>query len=256
MLVEILWRNPRLHYYQGFHDVCTCFLLVLGKRGAIPAAENVALFFLRDAMLDSFDPVSRQLSLVTTLLSLEDPELHQFLTSNNIMAFFTLSWVLTWYSHDITDFRKVVRLFDLFMASTPLMPVYVACAIVLSRRRDLFVQEPDMVHTFLCSLPQDLTIDIDEIVASAVELERKFPPLEVQKRSGIWLDDCSPVNTYDTEWHCLSADQHPDRIAAERYLSMPPRKREPWEDEVAEMVAAMGGVVAGLVGVEPTPTES
>lgn len=55
----------------------------------------------------------------------------------------------------------------------------------------------------------------------------------------------SPVNTYDTEWHCLSADQHPDRIAAERYLSMPPRKREPWEDEVAEMVAAMGGVVAG-----------
>ncbi|RUS17553.1 hypothetical protein BC937DRAFT_89821 [Endogone sp. FLAS-F59071] len=42
MLVEILWRNPRLHYYQGFHDVCTCFLLVLGKRGAIPAAENVA----------------------------------------------------------------------------------------------------------------------------------------------------------------------------------------------------------------------
>lgn len=61
--------------------------------------------------------------------------------------------------------------------------------IVLSRRRDLLVQEPDMVHTFLCSLPQDPTLDIDEIVASAVELERKFPPLEVQKRSGIWLDD-------------------------------------------------------------------
>jgi hypothetical protein len=32
---------------QGFHDICACFLLVLGKRDAIRAAENVALFFLR-----------------------------------------------------------------------------------------------------------------------------------------------------------------------------------------------------------------
>ncbi|RUP43469.1 hypothetical protein BC936DRAFT_137129, partial [Jimgerdemannia flammicorona] len=89
MIVEILWRNPRLNYYQGFHDVCTCFLLVLGKREAIPAAENVAL--------------------------------------TGVMPFYTLSWVLTWFSHDLTDFDKVMRLFDLFMASTPLMPVYAAC---------------------------------------------------------------------------------------------------------------------------------
>ncbi|CEI96415.1 hypothetical protein RMCBS344292_10577 [Rhizopus microsporus] len=61
MIVEILWRNPNLKYYQGFHDICTCFLLVLGKKAAIPAAENVALFFLRDAMMDSFEPVSKQL---------------------------------------------------------------------------------------------------------------------------------------------------------------------------------------------------
>ncbi|CAO3596421.1 unnamed protein product [Absidia cylindrospora] len=47
MIVEILWRNPRLKYYQGFHDICTVFLLVLGKKAAIPAAENVALFFTR-----------------------------------------------------------------------------------------------------------------------------------------------------------------------------------------------------------------
>lgn len=69
LIMEVLWRNPKLNYYQvnadssgvrkwkgslywwalaqGFHDICACFLLVLGKRDAIPAAENVALFFLR-----------------------------------------------------------------------------------------------------------------------------------------------------------------------------------------------------------------
>ncbi|RUP45483.1 hypothetical protein BC936DRAFT_148112 [Jimgerdemannia flammicorona] len=52
MIVEILWRNPGLHYYQGFHDICTSFLLILGKKQAIPAAENVALFFLRYPFLN------------------------------------------------------------------------------------------------------------------------------------------------------------------------------------------------------------
>jgi TBC1 domain family member 20 len=70
LIMEVLWRNPKLNYYQvckledekwkgrendlmlirviqGFHDICACFLLVLGKKDAIPAAENVALFFLR-----------------------------------------------------------------------------------------------------------------------------------------------------------------------------------------------------------------
>jgi hypothetical protein len=79
MIVEILWRNPNLKYYQGFHDICTCFLLVLGKKAAIPAAENVALFFIRDAMLDSFDPVSKQLRLMSSIIEYEDSELTLFL---------------------------------------------------------------------------------------------------------------------------------------------------------------------------------
>ncbi|RUO96063.1 rab-GTPase-TBC domain-containing protein [Jimgerdemannia flammicorona] len=244
MIIEILWHNPNLHYYQGFHDVCTTFLLVLGKRLAIPAAENVAMFFLRDipipvltlarsskliftstdGMLDSIDPVSRQLSLVTTLLKLENPGLHEFLMNANIMPFYTLSWVLTWFSHDLTDFDKVMRLFDLFMASTPLMPIYVACAIVLSHGQELLLQEPEMVHMYLVNLPQDPDMDIDEIIQMAIVLEKKYPPMDLQKRSGTWLDECSPVNTYETEWRCLDADTHPDRIAAEQCLTMPPRR--------------------------------
>ncbi|RUS33460.1 rab-GTPase-TBC domain-containing protein [Jimgerdemannia flammicorona] len=224
MIIEILWHNPNLHYYQGFHDVCTTFLLVLGKRLAILAAENVAMFFLRDGMLDSIDPVSRQLSLVTTLLKLENPGLHEFLMNANIMPFYTLSWVLMWFSHDLTDFDKVMRLFDLFMASTPLMPIYVTCAIVLSHGQELLLQEPEMVHMYLVNLPQDPDMDIDEIIQMAIMLEKKYPLMDLQKRSGTWLDECSPVNTYETEWRCLDADTHRDRIAMEQCLTMPLRR--------------------------------
>lgn len=146
MIVEILWRNPALKYYQvslciwtrssyltfylqGFHDICTCFLLVLGKKAAIPAAENVALFFIRDAMLDSFDPVSKQLRLMSSLIEYEDPELTLFLEKANIMPYYALSWVLTWFSHDFEAYEKVIRLFDLFISSQAIMPVYIASAV-------------------------------------------------------------------------------------------------------------------------------
>lgn len=114
---------------QGFHDICTCFLLVLGKKAAIPAAENVALFFIRDAMLDSFDPISKQLRLMSSLIEYEDPELTLFLEKANIMPYYALSWVLTWFSHDFEAYEKVIRLFDLFISSQAIMPVYIASAV-------------------------------------------------------------------------------------------------------------------------------
>src|SRR5436190_770097 len=46
-----------------------------------------------------------------------------------VLPYYCLSWVLTWCSHDITDFPKVARLFDFFLASNPLMPVYFSAAV-------------------------------------------------------------------------------------------------------------------------------
>ncbi|KAL9558493.1 hypothetical protein PS6_001250 [Mucor atramentarius] len=187
MIVEILWRNPALKYYQGFHDICTCFLLVLGKKAAIPAAENVALFFIRDAMLDSFEPVSKQLRLMSSLIEYEDPQLTLFLEKANIMPYYALSWILTWFSHDFEAYEKVVRLFDLFISSQAIMPVYIASAITLLRRNEILKAEKDLVHSLITRIPQDM--DIELIIQKAVLLEEKYSVLQLQKQSGIWLHD-------------------------------------------------------------------
>lgn len=42
---------------------------------------------------------------------------------------FALSWLITWYGHVLTDFHHTLRLFDFFLASHPLMPVYFAAAV-------------------------------------------------------------------------------------------------------------------------------
>ncbi|KAI9320082.1 rab-GTPase-TBC domain-containing protein [Dichotomocladium elegans] len=187
MIVEILWRNPRLNYYQGFHDICSCFLLVLGKKDAIPAAENVALFYLRDAMMDSFDPISKQLQLMSSILYYEDSELSAHLNRCHIMPYYALSWILTWYSHDFFRFDKIARLFDFFIASSPLMPVYCASAITLLRRAELLRADQDMLHAAIQHIPQDM--DVERIVKLAAQLERNYPALDLQKRTGMWLHD-------------------------------------------------------------------
>ncbi|KAI8092502.1 rab-GTPase-TBC domain-containing protein [Halteromyces radiatus] len=226
MIVEILWRNPRLKYYQGFHDICTVFLLVLGKRAGIPAAENVALFFTRDAMLDSFDPISKQLRLMMSIIEYEDTELMTFMERNNVMPFYALSWVLTWFSHDLTDFNKITRLFDLFIASSAMMPLYVASAITLIRRDELLGADPEYLHSLMTHIPED--IDIERTIQLACHLEANYSSLYLQKRSGIWLHDESTINTWEHDW---DGKKVPDRLKADQYLANDVPVEE-WEDEL------------------------
>ena len=58
----------------------------------------------------------------------EDPELHEFLIESDVGTIFALSWLITWYGHVISEHKYVVRLFDFFVATHPLMPLYIAAA--------------------------------------------------------------------------------------------------------------------------------
>jgi len=40
-----------------------------------------------------------------------------------------LSWLITWYGHDVNSFETIVRLCDFFLATHPVMPVYVAVVV-------------------------------------------------------------------------------------------------------------------------------
>ena len=43
--------------------------------------------------------------------------------------YFSLSWILTWYSHVVYDREDLLMLTDLFLASHPLMSIYVAAVV-------------------------------------------------------------------------------------------------------------------------------
>ncbi|KAI1313913.1 hypothetical protein EDD11_002376 [Mortierella claussenii] len=214
VILDVLRRHPKLSYYQvsnatsilffhampksalGFHDVCTCLMIVLGKEAATMAAESLAMLFFRDCMLDNLEPVLDQLSLMTALLRIEDPHVQDFLDRSDTLPFFPLSWVITWCSHDLQDFEKVARIFDFLLCFNPLMSVYLATAVVLSRREELFEVECDnaMVHTFLTKFPKNA--DIELIISHAHKMYMTYPPEALQNRAQSWLADSSCVNTF------------------------------------------------------------
>lgn len=54
-----------------------------------------------------------------------DSQLAEHIVGAGILPFFALSWYITWFAHDVPALPHIARLFDLFMASHPLMPLYV-----------------------------------------------------------------------------------------------------------------------------------
>jgi len=174
-------EDDELRYYQGFHDVASVFLSSLGGGSSGPTASSspleqiassmgldlpskvlgqVAKSHFRDAMRSSFMQLQSALRLVLfPLLARFDAEVHAHLYYCDMEPFFALSWVITWFSHDIRDTALVKRLFDAFIVSHPLFPLYLSAAMILHpvNRAEILATDCDFaaVHHTLAGLPKN-----------------------------------------------------------------------------------------------------
>lgn len=94
---------------------------------------------------------------------------------------FGLPWYLTWFGHSLNHYRSVVRLYDYFLASEPLMPLYVTSSIVLYREEDVFREECDRasLHCLLSQLPDDLPFEY--LLVQSEKLYAKYPPHDLHR---------------------------------------------------------------------------
>lgn len=94
---------------------------------------------------------------------------------------FALPWFLTWFGHSLNQYRDVVRLYDFFLASPPLMPLYVTASLVIERREEVFESGCDMasIHCQLSRIPDNL--NFEKILSRASDLYGKHPPEAVEK---------------------------------------------------------------------------
>ncbi|XP_030068739.1 TBC1 domain family member 20 isoform X1 [Microcaecilia unicolor] len=216
IILQVLQRNPQLHYYQGYHDIVVTFLLVIEHRLATALVEKLSTHHLRDFMDPTMDSTKHILNYLMPIIDQVNPELHDFLQRAEVGTIFALSWLITWFGHVLSDFRHVVRLYDFFLACHPLMPIYFAAVIVLYREQEVLDCECDMasVHHLLSQIPQDLPYE--SLISQAGDLFVQFPPSELAREAAEQQMERIAASTFK-DFELASCQEQPDTILRQRF---------------------------------------
>lgn len=151
LILRVIIKHPHLKYYQGYHDVAVTFLLVVGEDIAFHVMEILSTNHLVECMQETMEPTQKRLMFLYPIIKHENAALCSYLEKSSVGTLFALPWYLTWFGHSLNSYRSVVRLYDYFLASPFLLPLYVTAAIVLYRSDDIFKEECDMasIHCLL-----------------------------------------------------------------------------------------------------------
>ncbi|XP_063236647.1 TBC1 domain family member 20 [Bacillus rossius redtenbacheri] len=181
LILRVISKYPHLRYYQGYHDVAVTFLLVVGETAAFQIMERLSVEHLRDCMEPTMEKTSHLLNYVYPLVRRLHPALYDYLERSGVGTMFCLPWFLTWYGHSLNRYRDVVRLYDFFLVSPPLMPLYLAAVLVAHRADQVFSVECDMasVHSLLSQIPDDLPFE--RLLVRTERLYQEFPPESIER---------------------------------------------------------------------------
>ncbi|XP_006011090.1 TBC1 domain family member 20 isoform X1 [Latimeria chalumnae] len=220
VILDVLRRNPQLHYYQGYHDIAVTFLLVVGKRMTVALLEKLSTHHLRDFMDPTMDSTKHILNFLMPILERVSTPLHNFLQRSEVGTIFALSWLITWYGHVLSDFRHVLRLYDFFLTSHPLMAVYFAAVIVLHREEEVLHCDCDVasVHHLLSQIPQDLPYE--ELITHADDLFRRYPPVELAKQAALQQRKSIAISSF-RDLQLATLHQRPDSVLRRQLQERP-----------------------------------
>ena len=209
---QATFPGGEVHYFQGLHDVAAVLWLNCGTQRAGACLVGLLTGHLRDCAGSDLAPVIAQLALLRPLLHRADPEQAAFLAraarksgvlppppppgttpppaggdASGVPYFntdFALSWCLTWFAHSAPDMDTVARLFDLCVASSPLMPLYIGATACVAGREQLLKGPCDAAeaHRLLTALPAVSRTKAEggagagALVRAARTLALKLPP--------------------------------------------------------------------------------
>ncbi|KAM3928132.1 TBC1 domain family member 20-like [Leptodactylus fuscus] len=243
MILYVLSSHPELHYYQGFHDVAVTLLLTAGLRLGTAMLQTLSTHHLRDFMDPTMERTRSVLSYLMPLIQSERPALHDFLLRSEVGCIFALSWLITWYGHVLSDFHQVLRLYDFFLASHPLTPVYCAAQMVLMRESEVLQCDCDMpsVHQLLTKIPLDFPYET--LISRTRSLLQGHPPSELERQTSLQrLKSISAASFRSLQ--ISTAQQRPDFVLRQQVT--PPSEELPTRSQNTLVKLAVWGISASL----------
>ncbi|KAI0628633.1 rab-GTPase-TBC domain-containing protein [Trametes polyzona] len=262
LIVSLFRRRPRLHYFQGYHDIVSVLFLTLPEELHFPVTEKMSLHRVRDSMGTTLEPVVGLLRILKRILHLADEKFAATLESAAPLPYYALSNLLTLFSHDVPTLPLIQHIFDYLLSRPPIAVVYLAAALTLTRREEVRILEDEgeegMMHSLLTSLP-DLYEEGDEdtppkeespdevaTTSATVKAESAEVPLPADSGGANIAESPTPTNQDDLD--CLPAH--------ETASTQPTADDTPLDDPVPSPTGD-DDAPSGSVHVDkPHPTES
>jgi hypothetical protein len=187
LIMRVLIKNPELYYFQGYHDICVTFLLIMGEEMAFYIVNKLSKTHFKVFMEETMESTADLLDIIPIILKLENVELSQHIEKSSVGTIYPLSWVITWFSHVLKKYEDVARLFDFFLVSHRLMPFYLTVAIILYKQKEILTIDCEMssMHHFLTNIVECDDLPFDSLIGKALTLIDKYPPNEMIKMQEI-----------------------------------------------------------------------
>lgn len=197
LICKILIRNDNLHYYQGYHDICLTFLLVSGATECLPLLENITLTHLTCYMETTMESTLKLLFNIMPLIDKISSQVAEHIQRAELGVIFSLSWLITWYSHVMENLKIILRLYDFFIATDPLMPIYLGAIIVADKADEILSIDCDMasLHTVITKFPTNINDfeKLENYINSAVQLFEDYPPDRLMILNEKWQEKCAQI---------------------------------------------------------------
>lgn len=182
-------------------------------------------------MQAKIDYVTSLLHALFPLVSTIDPKIGQVLKKSGVQPFAALPWVMTWFSHVLEDEPLSERMFDLFIASPPWMPLYLAASLIVFMGDNGLYSCPcefSEVHNFVARFCSKSALPWERLIKDALANYTNFPPESFKAES--FLPSDSYLLRYPYSW-----------VPANEVLSV-----QPLISKKILISAASGAVIIGL----------
>jgi hypothetical protein len=104
-------------------------LVVDDDQLAFALSESISRNFIADFMRSDFRNLCLFMRLIFDIIKIKDKKLYKHLKQSKIEPYVALSWLITWFAHDVKSLDEIARVYDAILSSPPIFSIYL-CATV------------------------------------------------------------------------------------------------------------------------------
>jgi len=104
-------------------------LVVDDDQLAFAISESICRNYIADFMRVDFRELCQFMRLIFDIVKLKDKKLYKHLKKARVEPYVALSWLITWFAHDVKSLDEIARVYDAILSSPPIFTLYL-CAVV------------------------------------------------------------------------------------------------------------------------------